>query len=238
VYARESSGRTFTLGVSGSLWKDALVMYDRETESLWTQITGEALRGPMDGARLRKIPSVTTTWRSWKEDHPETLVLVHDPKLSRSEHYVEYDGEPDTLGIFGTKNVDDRLEGKRRVLGVAPGALGNAVPVAYLMEKDRLINDSIGGTPVVVVTDAVGDSRIFGRSADGRELHFIAGDDGPGRATDRETGSSWDLMIGKAIAGPLAGTRLEAIPATQAFWFAWIAFYPGSEIRPPQDSSN
>lgn len=191
----------------------------------------------MEGNRLREIPSVTTTWRSWKEDHPETIVLVHDPELSRSEHYVEYDGEPDTLGIFGTKNVDDRLGGKVRIHGVAPGPLGNASPVAYLMEEDPLLNDTIGSTPVVVVTKADGGTRVFGRSADGLELHFVAGDGGPGRATDREAGSNWNLMTGKAIAGPLAGRHLEAIPATQTLSFAWASFYTGSEIRPPRDSS-
>ena len=72
-------GRASTLGVSGMLWRDALLMYDRASSSLWTQITGEAVAGPMKGKKLDELPSEMTTWRVWKAKHPDTLVLDKPP---------------------------------------------------------------------------------------------------------------------------------------------------------------
>lgn len=66
VYARRlKNGRVLDLGVSGALYRDALVMYDRETGSYWSQITGQAIRGPLVGEKLRHLPSVVTTWGEW-----------------------------------------------------------------------------------------------------------------------------------------------------------------------------
>lgn len=236
MYAREIGGETFTLGVSGSLWKDALIMFDRETESLWTQVTGEALRGPKEGERLELIPSVVTTWGRWRQEHPETLVLVRDPGLDRSERYQEYDRSPDILGIFGTVNPDERAGGKEMVLGVAPGVLDNVRPVAYRIDRITILDDVIGDTPVVVVVDRDEKSaRIFRRTAGGRELHFQDRPGKPERVLEEGTGTTWDLVAGLAVEGDLAGARLEPVRAIRAFWFAWAAFYPASEVRPIAD---
>ena len=74
VYARPNlDGRFTTFGVSGALWRDSLVMYDRTTGTLWTQLTGTAILGPRRGHVLTQIPSQVTTWAQWRERHPETL---------------------------------------------------------------------------------------------------------------------------------------------------------------------
>jgi hypothetical protein len=204
VYARDTKERTLTLGVSGSLWKDALIMFDRETGSLWTQVSGEALRGPLEGERLRPIPSIVTTWRRWKSEHPETLVLAHDPDLSHSGNYQAYHSDPAMLGIFGTRNPDERLPGKEQVLGVPPGTLGNHAPIAYVLSRIDTFSDIIGGVPVFVSHDREsGAAGVFRRG------------------TGRPEGTGQPEAAG-----------LEPVPATRAYWFAWAAFYPQSEIRP------
>jgi hypothetical protein len=233
VYAREIGGKVITLGVSGSLWKDALIMFDRQTGSLWTQVTGESLRGPLAGERLMPIPSVMTTWSLWKRDHPDSLVLVRGDDEVRPKVYLDYHKDPEELGIFGTKNRDSRLGGKRPILGVAPGVLGSDVAVAYVLERFTVLNDALAGTPVVVASDpARSGGRLFRRTAAGRILTFEAPDDHPEAAVDLESGSRWNLLDGVAVAGPMQGTRLEAIPATPAYWFAWTAFHPSSDLRP------
>ncbi|MBI4168311.1 MAG: DUF3179 domain-containing protein [Acidobacteria bacterium] len=237
MYAREAEGRTLTLGVSGSLWKDALIMFDRETGSLWTQVTGEALEGPKEGTRLEEIPSIVTLWGRWKLEHPDTLVLVRDEGIERPPEYRHYARDPHLLGIFGTKNPDTRLEGKQRILGIKPGVLNNPSSIAYRLGRIEVLQDAIGGTPVLVVRGPRDSSgRIFRRTAGGRELHFKVRRGRLERAVDLETGSTWNLLYGEAFEGPLAGTRLDLLPSIPAYWFAWAAFYPTGEIRPADDS--
>lgn len=234
MYARSVDEQALSLGVSGSLWKDALIMYDRQTGSLWTQVTGEALRGPMEGMSLRKIPSVMTTWGRWKREHPETLALVRGEDEVRPEHYHEY-RKSETIGIFGSGNQDERLGGKRPVLGLAPGLLGRHGAIAYVLERFVLLQDVVAGRPLVVVADpdqAV-PGRIFLRSDGVRALTFRQVVEGRlDRVVDEQTGTVWNLLEGVAVQGPSRGRRLETIPSVPAYWFAWAAFHPGSELRP------
>lgn len=236
MYARSVDGQTLSLGVSGSLWKDALIMHDRQTGSLWTQVTGEALRGPLEGMRLRKIPSVMTTWGRWKREHPDTLALVRDEEEVRPDHYHEYQTS-EKIGIFATKNPDERLGGKHPILGLAPDQLGEHGAVAYVMERFDLLQDEVAGRPIVVVADPEQNvsGRIFLRSDGESVLTFQHAGGRLSRVVDEQTGTIWNLLEGVAVEGPLSGHRLETIPSVPAYWFAWAAFYPGSQLRPPAE---
>ena len=75
VYAREIEGRELLFGVSGKLIMNALVMYDRETDSLWSQFLGVAVKGPLERTPLEPIGTTLTEWATWRELHPDTLVL-------------------------------------------------------------------------------------------------------------------------------------------------------------------
>ncbi len=79
MYAREIDGQVLTLGVDGRLWRDNLVMYDRETESRWAQLSGVARLGRLQGRRLRRLPAVLVPWAAWRSRHPDGTVLVPDP---------------------------------------------------------------------------------------------------------------------------------------------------------------
>ncbi len=110
MYARKVGEKTLTLGVSGNLWKDVLVLYDRETDSLWTQMSGDAIDGPLKGESLQEIPSEMSTWAEWKARHPNTVVLKKSVPVGPS--HIRYAADQDKLGIFGSKNSDQRLGGK------------------------------------------------------------------------------------------------------------------------------
>ncbi len=69
-----------TLGVDGRLWKESMVMYDLPTQSLWSQSLGRAMRGPLLGKRLRRLPAALLTWRTWKSRHPQSTVAVLDSR--------------------------------------------------------------------------------------------------------------------------------------------------------------
>lgn len=75
VYDPRIGSQRYIFGVSGLLYKRNLLLYDRETQSLWSQLAGVAVTGPMVGTFLRHLPATETTWAHWKNEHPQALVL-------------------------------------------------------------------------------------------------------------------------------------------------------------------
>ncbi len=223
MYVRRVDGEETTFGVSGRLWRDALVLYDRRTKSLWTQIDGRALTGHAVGQRLEEIPSIVSTWGEWKDMYPDTLVLRPSARSRGGSHYTEYLGNAD-LGIFGTLNPDDRLDGKSVVLGVRVQGRSSAVPLGYLEEHSPL-NEQLDQEPVLIVSVGGGrDGAAYRRTLNDRTLIFDAA--GAGTLTDRQTASVWDAQTGRAIEGPLEGEKLDRLETRRGYWFIWATFYP------------
>ena len=137
-------------GVSGKLHNNDLVMYDRYEGNLWQQITGEGIVGPAArrNERLKQIPVVTTTWREWKKEHPNTLVLSRDTGHIRDYDLYPYGTyEQDDELLFGVKNLDRSLPIKTPVYGIEVDGKSKAYP-ASVFEKSSTINDSLGGFPL------------------------------------------------------------------------------------------
>ncbi len=123
MYSRELEGKTYTFGVSGKLWRDALLMYDHQTRSLWSHITGKAIQGTLKGKQLKPLASMPQiAWKTWKTNYPNTSVLSV-PFRGRmlesldSDSYQRYHTSKDT-GVSGTKYTDKRLPNKSLVIGV------------------------------------------------------------------------------------------------------------------------
>jgi hypothetical protein len=226
VYAREIDGREFSFGVSGKLIRNVLVMYDRETESLWSQLLGEAVEGEMQGTSLAYLPVWHTTWAQWKEMHPETLALQKGSRSSR-DPYEGYYGSS-SAGVIGETFVDDRLYGKEFVIGVALDEGAIAYPFRFL-SNEPVVNDTVGEQDLLVVFDQVkAGGIVFDRQVGDRTLTFLAASDG--KLTDSETGSTWDAFSGTAVDGPLLGESLKRIKSTVVFWFGWKDFYRDSLV--------
>ena len=224
-----------TFGVSGKLIMNALVMYDRQTDSLWSQFLGVAVRGPFEGTVLEPLGSSLTSWREWQDRHPDTLVL--DQGRFRSDPYDGYYREG-SAGVIGESIADDRLERKEFVAGVQWDGAAKAYPFRHL-NAQPLLNDTFQRVELLVVfspDDAT--VAIFDREVGGRALTFeqASGEDAAGLALalrDRETGSVWSGRSGEAVSGELAGEQLELLPSLQVFWFAWSDFFPQTEFWSP-----
>ena len=234
VYAREVEGKTLTFGVSGKLLMNGLVMYDRETDSMWSQVSGEAIYGSYKGERLTIIPALMTTWRSWLEEHPDTKTLDKNGRQEyRFDPYEPYYGD-DSIGLFGRSVNDERLDAKELVIGVNMEGRAKAYPFSEL-SRSPVINDEVGGVPLLVAFGSESRSAaVFSRTINGRTLTF---ETRHGNLTDAETGSVWSILTGRALRGELAGIRLSAIPSVTLFWFAWADFYPDTSVhgeKPPQ----
>jgi len=215
-------------GVSGKLIMNALVMYDRETESLWSQFLSQSVRGELAGTKLEIVPLTLTTWEKWKEIQPATVALRKGRR--GGDPYVGYYAGR-SAGVIGESNRDDRLETKELVLGLGFDSEPVAFPHSEL-RTEQLVQFTHTGEPTVVYFDPETDTALAYRAVvDGRSLQFeLIKESGREWLKDSQTGSLWVPFTGQAVQGELAGNALERVHAVNVFWFAWNDFYPETDI--------
>ena len=248
AYDRDAAGRILDFGTSGMLYQSSMVMYDRQTQSLWTHFDGVAVIGELIGTELDFRPMAIVSWAAWRDAHPDGLVLTRETGYTRAYGRNPYYGYETSEGLlspmFQSVEIDGRLPAKERVIGIR--SAGDAVAVRHGHLQDAgAVEVDLGGVPLVVWNlpgassaldrDAlsggldVGSTGVFERELDGRLLSFTRRGDG---FVDDPTGSTWDLF-GRATAGELAGSRLRPREFVDTFWFAWGTFEPESRIVPP-----
>lgn len=232
MYSRELDGETLTFGVSGKLWKNALVMYDRQTRSLWSHMTGECLDGHYKGKRLEMLSAIPMVkWKTWRNAYPDTKVLtIRGREDQRRDNYWDYQQSGRT-GLFPTEREDRRLKNKDLVIGVRLERQQKAYPIRKKLWKTetkgtwRLIQDRVGDVPLVVYHDPDNfTSAVYKRTVDDHVINFEPQAEGFW-ARDSD-GNRWNLLTG---AGP-DGKKLEPIPHLNVYWFAWADFYPHATL--------
>lgn len=227
VFDSEVDGRVLSFGNTGSLYESAMVMYDKQTESYWWQVGGLAIQGPLEGEELTRLPSVISTWREWKETHPDTLVLSRNTGYIRSydvDSFAGYDRR-DTPPGWPISNLDERLAPKEFVVGVSINGMAKAYPISIFGEA--AVMDEVGGERLLIITKASEKlGVVFHASIDEAPLTFFLED---GELKDKETLSIWN-SAGVAVEGPMEGRRLTQVPNSTEFWFAWALAHPNTEI--------
>lgn len=141
-------------GVSGLLYNSDVLLYDRETESLWSQIMGQAVSGPLKGQRLKQLALFHTTWEHWKSTHPETEVLSTKTGHFRNyerDPYREYRKSADLM--FPVGNRDRRYGAKDLVIGLELDGRYKAYPFHELPAGQTLITDAFAGNVLTVEYD-------------------------------------------------------------------------------------
>jgi len=189
------NGRDLQFGVSGLLYNSDVLMYDRQTDSLWSQILGRAISGPSKGTKLQSVPVIHTNWRGWLQEHPKSGVLSTKTGYAMDYSRDPYDGYSDSERVwFSVANRDKRYSTKEWVIGLEIDGVTRAWPFSELESiwqqdpQKEFVNDSLNGQPVRVYYQPHNRSARI-TTATGEELSGIA-----------------------------------------AFWFAWIAFHPDSEV--------
>lgn len=222
MYDRTIDGQVYTFGVSGKLIRNVLVMFDRETDTLWSQLLGEAVDGPLKGTQLTPIPAVQTTWAEWKKTHPDTLALdIGGPAYDSYNSYYS----SNQAGVIGETLQDERLPRKELVHGLVIDGQPVAYPFSQLSQEGA-VNDEVNGVPILVLYDSQTTTALaFRREVDGQVLTFLPVPGDSATFMDEETGSEWLALTGAAVSGPLAGKQLERLPGTSSFWFGWKDFY-------------
>jgi hypothetical protein len=205
-------------------------MYDRQTFTLWGNLTGEPVVGKMaaGNARLRILPMTLTTWKEWKNRYPQTNVLYLDPDYGKQWNFryeprlADREREGVTFPVWQKSKL---LPQKEEVYVMRI----NGVPKAYSIKsllKQRILNDRVSGVSVLLIIDPESQSirayrsenRTFSLAPSGKELRDQAG-------------SVWsiqeDLLTSKE------GATLHRFPGHLSLWFAWFGFFPGTELWAP-----
>ena len=241
---RASDGNIYDFGSSGFLYRSNKLMYDRQTRTLWNQLTGEPVLGELvaTDAKLDLLPIVLTSWSEWQEQHPDSLVLDLETGFERPYEvgaaYGGYFSDTDTM--FPVWQRSDELATKERVYALQVDGIPKAYPLDVLTEAE-VINDTIGETDLVLVAtrgrvrvdgesmrtgpvryDAGGEVRVYARG----EMTFESGPD-ENTVLD-ENGDAW-AVTEEALLGP-DDERAERINGHLAYWFGWYAFFPQTLI--------
>ena len=222
VFHRVINGQEVEFGTSGKLYNSNLLMYDRLTESYWSQALGMAVKGELSGYKLDLVPFDVITWGDWKNLYPDTLILTTDTGHIRSyatDPYGNYYTEPRIM--FPVENSDDRLPPKEIIIGHHEDGIYKAYKQKDI-ESNVMIQDNVGKTPLLIVSLFPQNSRIFDRTIDNQVLDFVYID---GKIVDTLTNSKWNYE-GLAISGKFEGQQLGRIPIEPGFWFEWVAFHP------------
>jgi hypothetical protein len=244
AFDRCVDGQILRFGTTGKVRRSDLVMWsDDPGETWWQQIAGEALVGDLVGHQLTLLPAEIVSFADFKADYPNGLVLSRDtgnPRGYGNNPYVGYDNINSSPFLYSGPK-DGRLPPMERVVTVELNGETVAYPFSRLIHS-RVVNDVLGGTPLVVFHQGgtlsaldraviaasrdVGAAAAFDRSVDEKVLTFsLRG----AQFIDDQTSSTWDIL-GRAIAGPLAGDRLRPLVSANHFWFAWAVFRPETRI--------
>jgi len=188
-YFADIKGKNTTFGVSGLLYNSDVLLYDRETNSLWSQLLSKAISGKRKGTELEMLAVNHTTWQDWKKQYPNTLVLSDKTGFDRDYSRTPYGSYDQSRSLYFPVNQLNRdYHPKEYVLGLKLSDKTKVYPFAELSKIKSPYNDSFAGSEITIVFDA-----------------------------ENRTGKIFD-------------ENQNELPIVTSFWFAWMAFYPESEI--------
>lgn len=229
-WSRTIGGFTTTYGVSGLLYNNNLMPYDRRTLSTWSQQRNECVNGNLVSRKPETYTMIETNFATWKKAFPETQVMNGDTGFDRAYAFYPYDDYKtnNDLLFYPLQPKDDRLASKERVLGVLIGEATKAYRFNELGAGTEIISDKLNNQDIIIVRSKRENFII--PFLNPNQLQFTANLGGlPILMTD-EKGNEYNL-VGEIIDGPDLGTKLEQPVAFMGYWFSWGAFYPGIKIH-------
>jgi len=156
AFSSQVNGQNLSFGVSGLLYNSDVLLYDRETESLWSQIMSTAVTGKFKGTKLKPLPLEHTSWGAWKQSHPNTSILS-----IKTGYWRDYDKSP-YAGYEKSEHImfpvahkaPDTYHPKERVLGLNINGVSKAYPFIELNKHGKSsFTDVINNTSVNIRWD-------------------------------------------------------------------------------------
>ncbi|MGH8875282.1 MAG: DUF3179 domain-containing (seleno)protein [Acidimicrobiia bacterium] len=226
-YHRLVDGMELTFDLEGA-YHGAFVMSDAQTKTLWAQLTGEALVGPLVGTRLEMVPMQMAKVGDWLRLHPDSLT----PDVRVPAHLGQVMPGKMFSAVWEATipRWDERLPPRTLVLGVAEGEQARAYVLDVANPGPRYLQDTLGEVPLALLATEgawplaydrrIGDDVVEGRLVNGRLID--------------DTGSEWDDE-GRALSGPRLGARLRTMTSQVVEWYAWSLYHPSTEVARPLD---
>jgi hypothetical protein len=205
---RRVNGETFIFGNQGGLFMNAMTWWDHQTGSVWSQVWGQAIAGPLKGTTLELIPAAIVPWSAWKADHPDTLAM-----LTGKDGFFNPKEQPYDTWVTGI-------------------TLGESSKAYYYtaLTREGVVNDFIGPYPVALYADAqTRRVQAYLRQVGDRVVTLTLDDSGE-YLVDTKTGAAWDVVRGLARGDPTQGEPLLLVPYISSFDWAWLDFHPNSEF--------
>lgn len=229
-------------GVSGLLFRNNLIMYDRNTGSRWSQMQMRSVNGNLIGREGSVVQTIQTDWKTWKELYSDARVLSRETGFSRNYNSFAY-GEGyltnNDVFIFQPKHQDARLPNKTQVHAVFPFNFEGESTVPRVYSTDNF------DTPIEVIQEPFDGQELV--IAGSSELNFTVSFYNEPSIGDRlsfepvqnelpvimqdDEGNKWNIF-GEAVSGPREGSKLASTASYNGYWFAFADFYPGSCIYP------
>lgn len=169
------NGRELSFGVSGLLYNSDVLLYDRQTNSLWSQLLAQAISGPLKGSRLALLPLTQTTWADWRRLHPDTVVLSTNTGSARPYLRNPYDGYEGSENLmFPVAFHTAGFHPKERVLGVKVAGRSKAYPFVELGKSPAEFRDRVGDANLAIRFDRQ-TQRATAHGEDGRQIPAVVG---------------------------------------------------------------
>lgn len=226
-------------GVSGLLYRNNLIMYDRNSGSAWSQMELRSVAGDMSGTDAETIQVIETTWETWKEMYPDSEVLTRNTGFNRDYSIFVYGSDYTTNHgriLFPIQNDDSRLQRKERVHALLPANANEdsdvkAYPIKEFGPDMHILRDQFMGEDFLLVgnfeLDLISSFKLITEFEHGLELDAV-NDELPIVMRDQH-GNEWDIF-GYAVKGPNEGERLTKARAYTGYWFGLADFFPGIEL--------
>ena len=232
-FESRAGDRRFRFGTSGLLYRSNKLMFDEDTNSLWSAFEGVPVVGELVGSNisLKARAVVTTTWGEWRAAHPETTVLSletgYKRDYSEGAAYRQYFAT-DRL-MFEVSKTDHRLRNKAEVLVMAVASrreAGARSPVAIdteLLKKRPVYSLVVADRPLLVLTSARGANRVYETDVRFPNQRVTT------TVTD-ESGRVWRVTEAALVRASDSSVRAPRVAAQRAFWFGWYAHFPNTRL--------
>ncbi len=239
AFVARAGGRRLTFEEEG-IYNGVFVMRDRETGTLWSHYTGEAFEGPLLGTTLDWVQTDRARFDRLKEQWPDATLPVRNAMRMRptppasDRARAMGPGLPPAFEPTMPESRDRRLRPHEHGLGVFAGGAHRFYPLD-LLGSEAVVNDEVGGAPVVVLVQDGSEAAAAYSRCVGDELRTFEAAKWEGRAAlrDVETKSIWTAQ-GEAVRGSSKGQRLTPVRALVTDWYGWWAYFPKTTVRGPE----
>ncbi len=230
-WSRKIQGAEAVFGVSGLIFNNNLMPFDRNSNSTFSQMLNEGVRGQFREDSVDVLNSVEMSYGGLRTLYPNARVLSFNTGFSRNYQvypYGNYRSVSDLL--FPQERIDNRFFAKERVLGVTMDGFSKAYRFSSF--DGSFGYDTFRDTELVIFKGSGFQNymKAYNRRFNGQLLDFTTVS-GMGDAVAKDQNGTFWNAFGEAVSGPNSGGQLNYPVSYMGYWFAWAGFNQNISIE-------